>query len=106
VNYFIYPQKHRDLFAAKNLRKLKRASFPALVIPARSQETSEMESWLARQTFKDYILAKGDGCSDDCRYRLLAAGVAAASRLPPEAIECAISFESNSDQDAAPRRAA
>jgi hypothetical protein len=56
---------------------------------------------VGEQTFKDYILAKGDGCSDDCRYRLLAVGVAAASRLPPEAIECAIMFlESNSDQDA------
>ena len=90
-------KKHPYLFAAEKLQKLKQSDFPGLAVPTNAEDQLEMAQWLASQSFQDYIVVENDNNSP-VRYRLLHAGVAAANRLPPEAIECAIvNLESNHD---------
>ena len=90
--------KHRTLFTAEHLLEAKRINYPALVIHKREAENVKDEKWLTHQSFKDYVIAENENFPDTCRYRMIYAGAAAARRLPPEALECAIMFlESNRD---------
>lgn len=82
-------RKHCRLFTAKNLLKLKGQTFPALAVATSPRDRLDTEPWLARQTFKDYVIAKE---ANRPRHWLLQAEGEACNRLPPEAIECAIIF--------------
>ena len=92
-------KKHQRLFTAENLMSAKRINYPALAILGQESENAQTEVWLTRQSFQDYAIAANETFPDGCRYRMIYAGVAAAQRLPPEAVECAIMFlESNNQQ--------
>jgi len=82
-------RKHSRLFAADHLLKLKGQTFPTLGVATSANHKLDIEPWLARQTFKDYVVTKeinGPG------HWLLRGGGDACNRLPPEAIECAIMY--------------
>ena len=88
--------KHKNIYAAENLLRLKRLYNPALTVSARSTEGDEIERWLAFQSFKDCLITGEEAKPATNRYRLIHAGVAALRRLPPEAVESALmSLESN-----------
>lgn len=93
-------RKHWRLFTPENLQKLKRLHFPALAVAVNGAERLEMESWLARQTFKDMVASEAADAGHLHPYRMLHAGPAACRRLPPEAIESAIMFLESNKQEA------
>jgi glycosyltransferase involved in cell wall biosynthesis len=81
--------KHSDLYAYDSLLQAKRAHAVALRVSCNDEETTDLEAWLGSQTFGDWALDKGSA-PQECRYRLFYASLNALSRLPPEALECAL----------------
>ena len=91
-------QKHKECYDPQNLLSLKRCHAPALSIQCLPEETLDLQEFLSRQTFQDWVLnIDPDNMRlEDTRYRLFHSGIRALQRLPDEAVECAImALESN-----------
>ena len=87
VNYIQI--KHSDDYTFDNLVDTKRAYAPALIVTSNDIEKADLKGWLDRQTFRDWSWADHPAASE-CRYRFYYSNLAAVSRLPSEALECAL----------------
>ena len=90
--------KHRECYQPENLLSLKRCYAPALSIRCLPEEKLDLQEFLSRQTFQDWVLdIEPDSTGPEhTRYRFFHSGFSALQRLPDEALECAImALESN-----------
>jgi glycosyltransferase involved in cell wall biosynthesis len=91
-------EKHKECYDPENLLSLKRCYAPALSIQSLPEETLDLQEFLSRQTFQDWVLNidPDNMRPEGTRYHFFHSGIGALQRLPDEALECAImALESN-----------